>query len=278
MDGRNGNKYLSYTCLETLKGENLPFLSRLWDFGELGDAKYEASMFCIRKFAIFVSFLTELLYFWGSTLPADGLCDIYKGTTFMFGINSNYSSCSFFQELLHKSRVFFCKVFCTAIRHLSIVISLGTLLALLLLDKNFFCYKKWGKKECTPLASSYWVKPKMQIALSAPLIYHMTADLTKSTFGDPDLCWEMKIINHRSRYLLKWSDDDRGHSQSQVVWMNRGVQRFERTTFRSVWTPVSVGTANMFEQVADSRLTGAINSGSSEYLYSCEWHLSSASR
>ena len=52
--------------------------------------------------------------------------------------------------------------------------------------------------------------------------------------------------------------------------MNRGVQRFEKTTFRSAGTPVSVGTAIMCEQVAGPRLTEATDSGSSEYLFRCE--------
>ena len=49
-----------------------------------------------------------------------------------------------------------------------------------------------------------------------------------------------------------------------------GVQRFEKTTFRSAGTPVSGETAITCEQVADPRLTEASDSGSSEYLFRCE--------
>ena len=52
--------------------------------------------------------------------------------------------------------------------------------------------------------------------------------------------------------------------------MNRGVQRFEKTTFRSVRTPVSAVTVVMCEQVVGPRLTEASDSGSSQYLFSCE--------
>ena len=70
--------------------------------------------------------------------------------------------------------------------------------------------------------------------------------------------------------LLKRSDDGGGHSQSQVVWINRRVQRFEKTTFCSAGTPVSAVTAIMCEEVAGPCLTEASDSVSWDSLFSCE--------
>ena len=48
------------------------------------------------------------------------------------------------------------------------------------------------------------------------------------------------------------------------------MQRFEKTTFHSAGTPVSAATSIMGEWVAGPYLTEASNSGSEEYLFSCE--------
>ena len=140
--------------------------------------------------------------------------------------------------------------------------------------------------ECTPLASSYWVKPKMQVTLSASLTYHMTVDLTKLTFGDPaHLCWEMKIINNRlrfSRSFVCWSEVTMAEDTLNLKWFGwtgkcsalrrqyfvlcghqcRWGQRLcvNRSRFRVWLEPSIVVLRNIY------------------IVISCEWHLSSASR
>ena len=113
VDGRNGLKYLSFDCYLTLLGENMPFIARrVWDFGTRGNAPSQASVVCIRKFAILNYCIFEAPH-----CRQTDYAIFTKAPLSYLGSIVIILLCSFFQELLHKSRVFFCKVFCTAIRH-----------------------------------------------------------------------------------------------------------------------------------------------------------------
>ena len=95
--------------------------------------------------------------------------------------------------------------------------------------------------------------------------------------GIPDLCWEMKIINRRSRFswsFVCWSEVTIAEDTLNLKWFwwTRECSALRRQHFvlRGQRLCVNRSWVRVWLKPPDS--------GSSEYLFSCEWHRSSASR